>query len=108
MCIRDRETLWLDDQTGQMVAFTELADGPGTLVVEEKEAGVEEFLIFPEAVWNAAEFCRVHYPVDEVKLARETEGDVYKRQEVFHMNDICDTQKIVEQFLKTEIDLNML
>lgn len=28
--------------------------------------------------------------------------------EVFHMNDICDTQKIVEQFLKTEIDLNML
>ena len=28
--------------------------------------------------------------------------------EVFHMNDICDTQKIVERFLKTEVDLTMV
>ena len=28
--------------------------------------------------------------------------------EVFHMNDICDTQKIVAQFLKTEVDLTMV
>ncbi len=28
--------------------------------------------------------------------------------EVFHMNDLCDTQKVVEQFLKTEVDLTMV
>lgn len=28
--------------------------------------------------------------------------------ELFHMNDICDTQKMVEEFLKNEVDTNML
>ncbi len=69
-----QETLWLDDQTGQMVAFAGAVSGSSTVWVEDRETAVEEFLIFPQAVWNAAEFCRVHYPVDEVKLGRETDG----------------------------------
>ena len=28
--------------------------------------------------------------------------------ELFHMNDICDTQKTVEEFLKNEVDLGLL
>lgn len=68
-----QETLWLDDQTGQLVAFAGEVAGSAAVLVEDRETAVEESSIYPEVVLAAAEFCRLHYPVDEVMLARETD-----------------------------------
>ncbi len=52
--------LWLDDQSGQMVSLTGRAP-PNTLSTANTK--------FPPVVTNLAEYCRLNYPVDSVKLS---------------------------------------
>lgn len=60
------DVLWLDDQSGQMVSFTGRV---GQFTISASDT------VFPQSAVNAAEYCRLNYPVDAVKLALTNEDD---------------------------------
>lgn len=59
----EAQLLWLDDQTGMMVGFQGAFRGT---VLDEKYA------VFQEPATAVAEYCRLNYPVETVKLALES------------------------------------
>lgn len=64
--IRLEEVLWLDDQSGQLVSFSGLADWSSLSAPNS---------LFPQSAVDVAEYCRQNYPVDTVKLALADEDD---------------------------------
>ncbi len=66
LCVSEGEKgfqsiLWLDDQSGEMVAFQSR--------VKQSDSSSN---MFDEAAMKTAEYCRLYYPVDTVKLALDT------------------------------------
>ena len=55
-----KEFMWLDDQSGQVVAFR--------LRVEQANLATDGEN-FPVTVWIAAEYCLTHYPIDTTDLS---------------------------------------
>lgn len=53
-------------------------------------------------------FSRFHVKPLKIKAFRHSRPYSHSPVELFHMNDICDTQKTVEEFLKNEVDLGLL
>ena len=61
-----RETLWLDDGSGLMVALQIRVGVPTVSFVKSP---------YQESVMAVAEYCRTNYPVDEVSAALEAYGE---------------------------------
>ena len=61
-----RETLWLDDGSGLMVALQIRVGVPTVSFVKSP---------YQESVMAVAEYCRTNYPVDEVSAALEAHGE---------------------------------
>lgn len=81
------EVLWMDDQTGQAVAFMGQV-GWASLSAPNSS--------FPKAVMVLAEFCRLNYPVDSVKLTplESAEG----ASEIYSVNLLRNNGELVESF----------
>lgn len=58
----ERQVLWLDDQTGLMVAF----QGGFPAVMEEYK-----YAIYREPAYAVAEYCRLYYPAEHIQLLTE-------------------------------------
>lgn len=112
--VSQNDVLWIDDKSGQMVSLQQRIKVSHKIMKNTDTLEIVQFvesdgMLFHKTALMLAEFCRLYYPVDDVKLTLEKERDNFSRYTltlIRNNNNQDDTYEIPIRFQDNWIYFN--